>query len=182
MDFGDILDKWEEQEKNKKKQIQRPAGSGKKLNAPSLLKQEEAAAQVHKKQPQNKQPHINPMELWLRRYGVQDKDKQEEERIKKEESEQHDLIYNMQPEASLDLHGLTRDEAWERLDLFITECKRRGLRKVLLIHGKGNHSQEAPVLESTVRTFVERDHRLGAFGHPSKKDGGKGATWVIIRD
>ena len=121
------------------------------------------------------------MELWLRRYGVQDKDKQEEERIKKEESEQHDLIYNMQPEASLDLHGLTRDEAWERLELFITECKRRGLRKVLLIHGKGNHSQEAPVLESTVRTFVERDPRLGAFGHPPKKDGGKGATWVIIR-
>ena len=122
---------------------QKKAGSGKKLNAPSLLKQEEASAQVHKKQPQNKQPQINPMEMWLRRYGVQDKDKQEEERIKKEESEQHDLIYNMQPEASLDLHGLTRDEAWERLDMFITECKRRGLRKVLLIHGKGNHSQEA---------------------------------------
>lgn len=84
--------------------------------------------------------------------------------------------------AKIDLHGLTREEAWSRLDGFIRECSRRNIKKVLIVHGKGNHCEnQVSVLSSMVRTFIEVDDRLGASGHPDKKLGGTGATWVIIK-
>ena len=63
-----------------------------------------------------------------------------------------EYVLNMKPEAYLDLHGLHQDEARERLDGFITDCKRRGLRKVMIIHGKGIHTHGTdPVLGELVR-------------------------------
>ena len=55
---------------------------------------------------------------------------------------------------------------------------------MLIVHGKGNHrleSQNICPLAETVRLFIETDSRLGASGHPENKQGGKGATWVIIK-
>ena len=89
----------------------------------------------------------------------------------------------MQPEARLDLHGLHQDQAEESLDRFITDCKARGLHKVLIIHGKGIHSHGSdPVLGELVRRFIEHDKRCGASGHPkTKAEGGSGATWVLLK-
>jgi hypothetical protein len=44
----------------------------------------------------------------------------------------------------LDLHGMTGDEAVEATAQFLAECKRRGLRCVRIIHGKGlrSHGRE----------------------------------------
>ena len=90
---------------------------------------------------------------------------------------------NMKPEAYLDLHGLHQDQARESLDRFITDCKARGYRKVLIIHGKGIHSSGSdPVLGELVRRFIEQDKRCGASGHPkTKAEGGSGATWVLLK-
>lgn len=118
--------------------------------------------------------------MWIRRYGVVDKDRVAEQEAARARTEDPAVLQHMAHEAALDLHGLTREEAWERLDRFITECCRRRLRKVLIIHGKGNHSGDAPVLSGMVRTFIERDPRLGSSGHPHKRDGGRGATWVLL--
>lgn len=87
--------------------------------------------------------------------------------------------------ARIDLHGLTRNEAWARLDNFVSDCCRRGLKKILIVHGKGSHSKEksdVSILSAMVRNFIELDSRLGASGHPDKKLGGSGATWVIIKN
>lgn len=196
MDFGDILNQWEEQEKKsaveKKKQSQRPAGSGKKLNAPSLFPDEKPktaenkgssrTAQATKAAVHKQEPKINPMNYWMNRYGVVDKDAQRQKEEEREAMIDFSQLRFMPTEATLDLHGLTRDEAWTQLDLFISECKRRKLRKVLIVHGKGNHSPDAPVLSAVVRNFIERDYRLGASGHPDKNEGGRGATWVVLKE
>ena len=88
----------------------------------------------------------------------------------------------LKPEDVVDLHGLTREQAWQKLDSFVSACKIRGLRKILIIHGKGNHSHGTdPVLGEMVRSFIEADRRLGSSGHPDRNHGGTGATWVIIR-
>ncbi|HOE07635.1 MAG TPA: Smr/MutS family protein [Treponemataceae bacterium] len=123
----------------------------------------------------------NPLNVWLQRYGVVDKDKQLEDKLQQEIISNSDAVKQMICEASIDLHGLTREEADIRLNAFITECVRRGLKKVLIIHGKGNHSNEGPVLSHAVRSFIESDKRLGRFGFADKTLGGKGATWVLIR-
>lgn len=189
MDFGDILDKWDKTQKEKPKQIQRPAGSGKKLNAPSLIeKEEEQKARERRrlipqkqKESQKAKKDEELMKQWILRYGVIDKDARAEEAEKNQLAQDMEYVKYMPAEASLDLHGMTREEAWITLDKFVESCQKRKIRKVLIIHGKGNHSSENPVLGGLVHNFIERDYRLGASGHPDKKLGGRGATWVLIR-
>ena len=92
-------------------------------------------------------------------------------------------IREMTPEARIDLHGLTKEDAWQRLNAFVGDCVARGLKKILIIHGKGNHSHGSdPVLGPMVKSFIEQDKRLGTSGHPDKFMGGNGATWVMIKE
>jgi DNA-nicking Smr family endonuclease len=85
------------------------------------------------------------------------------------------------PQAELDLHGLSGPEAEQAIEAFVLQARERGLSKVLLIHGKGNHSPGQPVLGRVVRSFLEKCPYTGAFGKADRKFGGRGATWVRIR-
>ena len=155
MDMGDILAQWDD-----------------------LKKKEKVAA--HEK---SKNSVANPMEIWLRKYGTIDKDKLAEEHQERTKQQDREYVLNLKPEAYLDLHGLHQDEARIKLDTFVSDCKRRGLRKVQIIHGKGIHTHGTdPVLGELVRRFIETDPRCGSSGHPKNKaDGGTGATWVILK-
>jgi DNA-nicking Smr family endonuclease len=88
---------------------------------------------------------------------------------------------DLPPQAELDLHGLSGLEAEQAIEAFVLEARDRGLSKVLLIHGKGNHSLGEPVLERVVRSFLEKCPHTGAFGKADRTLGGRGATWVRIR-
>ena len=123
------------------------------------------------------------MEQWLDRYGTVDKDKIVEEQQNRSKLYDRSQLINMQPEARLDLHGLHQTEAEEALNRFITDCKNRGLHKVIIIHGKGIHTSGTdPVLGELVRRFIEHDKRCGTSGHPkTNAEGGTGATWVILK-
>jgi DNA-nicking Smr family endonuclease len=85
------------------------------------------------------------------------------------------------PDAVLDLHGLTRDEAWLSLEDFFRAGKQRGLEKLLIIHGKGNHSPGGAVLDRTVRDFIERCPLAGESGRGDAASGGSGVTWVLLK-
>jgi DNA-nicking Smr family endonuclease len=87
----------------------------------------------------------------------------------------------LEPQASLDLHGMTSREAEQALENFVLECRRSGLRKVLIVHGKGHHSQGEPVLQGVVRRYLEKSPYTGAFGPADRRHGGRGATWVVVR-
>jgi hypothetical protein len=84
-------------------------------------------------------------------------------------------------DAALDLHGLRAAEAEARLEAFLRESAASGLRKVLVVHGKGNHSPEEPVLRAVVRRVLERSVQAGRSGAAPKSQGGSGATWVLLR-
>lgn len=189
MDFGDILEQWEASTNKKTKDQNKPR---KRLpNAPRLQRGEkdptieeqlpEEECEPPRKTYQSAEKS-NPMHIWLRRYGVIDKDSLAEAVEEQEKSQDREHLKKMPIGAKIDLHGLTREEAWSRLDGFIRECSRRNIKKVLIVHGKGNHCEnQVSVLSSMVRTFIEVDDRLGSSGHPDKKLGGTGATWVIIK-
>ena len=87
----------------------------------------------------------------------------------------------LKPQAVLDLHGLSSAEAEEALDRFIRDSRSRGLSKVLIVHGKGLHSPGEPVLGQVVRSYLEKCPFTGAFGRAGREDGGRGASWVLIR-
>ena len=187
MDMGDILNQWDSMQKNqvkKQKESGKNQVSHKKANAPTAEEKARAAEKNFEEQLKvENSKQINPMELWLRRYGTVDKDKIAEEQEERSQLYDRNYLMNMKPEARLDLHGLHQTEAEQSLDRFITDCKLRGLRKVLIIHGKGIHSHGSdPVLGELVRRFVEHDKRCGASGHPkTKAEGGSGATWVLLK-
>ncbi len=187
MDMGDILNQWDSMQKNqvkKQKEISKCQTSHKKANAPTAEEKARAAEKdFEAKLKAENSKQINPMELWLRRYGTVDKDKIAEEQEERSKFYDRNYLINMKPEARLDLHGLHQEEAKAALDRFITDCKMRGLRKVIIIHGKGIHTTGTdPVLGELVRRFIEGDKRCGASGHPkTKAEGGSGATWVLLK-
>lgn len=187
MNMNEILAKWDKIQSNQKKK-QKESGkntiSHKKANAPTP--EEKAAKEEKDFEAQIRadyEKQINPMEMWLRRYGTIDKDKIAEEAEEKHKEFDRNYLINMKPEATIDLHCLHQDEAERKLNDFITICCRRGLRKILIIHGKGIHTTGTdPVLGELVRKIIEYDKRCGTSGHPkSKHDGGTGATWVILK-
>jgi DNA-nicking Smr family endonuclease len=88
-------------------------------------------------------------------------------------------------QAHLDLHGLTREEAKEELVRFVEDAHRRGLRTVLIVHGRGLHSKDQiPVLKSGLQVWLSRG-RVGrhvlAFTSAQRCDGGAGAVYVLLR-
>lgn len=181
MDFGDILEQWDKQQKaavRKQKESGKNQVSHKKANAPTP--EEKAAARD--KIPSDFDKHINPEEAWLRRYGTVDKDKIADEEEERAHGNSQQYLKNLPVEARLDLHGLTQEEARNRLSSFVGDCTKRGIRKVLLVHGKGLHTTGSdPVLGEVVRKFIEGDKRCGMSGHPDKRMGGNGATWLVLK-
>lgn len=88
-------------------------------------------------------------------------------------------------QAHLDLHGMTRDEAKNAVDQFLTQSKRDGKRCVLLVHGRGVHSKDQiPVLKEQLTVWLNRG-RMGklvlAFCTARPHDGGAGAMYVLLR-
>jgi DNA-nicking Smr family endonuclease len=84
-------------------------------------------------------------------------------------------------QAQLDLHGLRRDEARERLNRFIHDARRGGLRCVRVIHGKGNGSPgREPVLKGKVLAWLTQKKEVIAFTQARASDGGTGALLVLL--
>lgn len=120
---------------------------------------------------------------WLVMHGTEDKDSGEsnlgddrQARIRNSER-----LRRMSPQAVLDLHGKTAAEAESGLDRFLAGCSRQGMEKVLVIHGKGNHSANEGIMTDLVRRVLENSDFAAGFGFEDRQHGGRGATWVILR-
>ncbi len=85
-------------------------------------------------------------------------------------------------EADLDLHGLTIEQARPRLAAFLTQCVAYDARCVRIVHGKGYGSPESrPVLRDKVRAWLVGVSDVRAFALAPERDGGAGATVVLLR-
>ena len=85
-------------------------------------------------------------------------------------------------QAELDLHGLTKLEAKQELAEFLLACKRRGIRCVRIIHGKGLRSRNRePVLKQHVRHWLTQRDEVLAYVQARPVDGGGGAVVVLLK-
>ncbi|MEE8583700.1 MAG: Smr/MutS family protein, partial [Acidobacteriota bacterium] len=87
-------------------------------------------------------------------------------------------------QAQLDLHGLTRQEAFRKLEDFLHGCVLQGLTCVRVIHGSGKHSPSGrPILKESLRKWFTQK-RLGryvvAYSSARPADGGSGAVYVLL--
>jgi len=84
---------------------------------------------------------------------------------------------------SIDLHGLTTDEAKIYLSDFLHECLHRNKRCIRIIHGKGIGSKNRePVLKKKVRSWLIQKNEVIAYVEAPKYDGGSGAIIVLIKN
>ncbi len=87
-------------------------------------------------------------------------------------------------DARLDLHGLSAGDARERLVKFLEEKRARGEKCVLVIHGKGEHSEGQPVLRGEIAAWLSQGRArsfVAAFATATEADGGEGAVYVALR-
>ena len=84
-------------------------------------------------------------------------------------------------QGSLDLHGMSGDEAVAETAAFLAGCKRSGVRCVRVIHGKGLRSPgREPVLKRRIRKLLTRRSEVLAFVEPRAVHGGGGAVVVLL--
>ena len=81
----------------------------------------------------------------------------------------------------LDLHGMTVQQAEAVTSAFLKQSKQGGMKKVLIIHGKGNHSAQGGVLKNWLLRFLDEQPCAGARGTGRKEHGGSGALWVVLK-
>ena len=85
-------------------------------------------------------------------------------------------------EATIDLHGLTRTEAHRALNAFLEGSQNAGRRSVLVITGKGSRGEG--VLRDSVPHWLNAEpnrRMIRAFSHAAPKDGGQGALYVLLK-
>jgi DNA-nicking Smr family endonuclease len=121
-----------------------------------------------------------PLAEWLSENGVYDKDAGDSGLGETREARRRRLRVK-KPDDTLDLHGLTQEEAWTRLETFFAAARQAGFEKLLIIHGKGNHSAGEAVLKGLVRRYIEECPFAGESGPGNASQGGAGATWVFLK-
>ena len=89
------------------------------------------------------------------------------------------------PEERIDLHGARRDAAGRLLARRIASARARGLRAVVVIHGRGQHSPDGEaVLRDALPGWLTRGataREVLAFAPAPDRLGGRGATMVLLR-
>ena len=89
-------------------------------------------------------------------------------------------------EARLDVHGRGRAEALRAVESFVAAGRAKGARGLLVIHGRGHGSDAgAPVLRPAIWEWLasaaaERGGVM-AFASARPRDGGAGATMILLR-
>ncbi len=94
----------------------------------------------------------------------------------------------------IDLHGLSLEEANKTVETFINKCFSQNVKKIIVITGKGLHSQneknpyvskDLSILKNSVPNFIRSEKKLmGKIKEISEaniEDGGKGAFYIYLK-
>jgi len=129
---------------------------------------------------------------------ISDKDKKDWENfLSNEESlpdKDKEFKNKIQKLIKLDLHGFTLNEANKKISNIIKQSYSSGVRKILVVTGKGLHSQidkdpyiskDFGILKYAVPDFIKRDNELMKMIMEIKdaeiKDGGSGAFYIFLK-
>ena len=87
----------------------------------------------------------------------------------------------IEPEATLDLHGMRVTDARKALAGFLAQSLRARRRCVRIIHGKGRgSSSQQPVLKQKVNQWLPQREEVLAYCAAPRWDGGTGVVYVLL--
>ena len=97
-------------------------------------------------------------------------------------------------ERSIDLHGATLEQANEIVESFINNSFKDGVRKLIVVTGKGLHSKneadpfvskDLSILKYSVPEFIKNNEllmkKIIEIKEASAKDGGSGAFYIFLK-
>lgn len=98
---------------------------------------------------------------------------------------QHKILRNLRNgkynvEATLDLHGMTVNEARQALSRFLKKCQNIGIRHAKIIHGKGR-STNKPILKNKLNNWLRQVEDVLAFCSATTREGRGGALYVLLK-
>jgi DNA-nicking Smr family endonuclease len=85
---------------------------------------------------------------------------------------------------TLDLHGLSIDDAKVSFEEFIVDSIKSCLNCVKVVHGRGLKSKSVPVLKENLKAWIVRAMNrkwVIAFSSARMCDGGPGATYILLK-
>ena len=85
-------------------------------------------------------------------------------------------------ENKLDLHGFNQEDAENLLEDFINQSIENGKRLILIITGKGKEGEG--VIKNNIISWLNNKslrNKILAVNHASKKHGGSGAIYILLR-
>ena len=109
------------------------------------------------------------------------------------DKDQKDLTNESINKFRFDLHGLTLDEANKKVKEIIKSCSEKNCREILLITGKGLHSNQEDVYKSSdlgklrfsVPEYINSNPEISklilSIVNPSQKEGGEGALLIKLK-
>ncbi len=109
------------------------------------------------------------------------------------DKEQEYYIKNTNIRFTFDLHGLTLSKANTKVKEVIKSCSEKNYKEILLITGKGLHSNQKDVYKSSefsklrfsIPEFIKSDIEISklilSIVNPPQKDGGEGALLIKLK-
>ena len=92
-------------------------------------------------------------------------------------------LRGMEPEVTLDLHGMRVLEAEEACASFLKESSSKGLRKISIITGKGLHNDKGfSLLKEAALRAIRLSGVVTEAYTPKAQYGGSGAVWIILKE
>tara|TARA_B100001057_G_scaffold171470_1_gene172279 strand:- start:1162 stop:1572 length:411 start_codon:yes stop_codon:yes gene_type:complete len=95
---------------------------------------------------------------------------------------------------SLDLHGFSLEEANKKVESFLGACFDQGVDKVIIVTGKGLHSQNEKdpytsnkfgILKHSVPEFIKNNtdlmKKIKNISDANQEDGGSGAFYIYLK-
>ncbi|MEZ8826813.1 DNA endonuclease SmrA [Vibrio amylolyticus] len=84
-------------------------------------------------------------------------------------------------QAKLDLHKKSLKEAREEVIKFLKQCLRLDIRTVLIVHGKGAHSNPPALMKSHLANWVTQIRDVQCAHSAQQFHGGTGAMYLMLR-
>jgi len=103
--------------------------------------------------------------------------------VKKQKPVGNKYAHLSQPQAVFDFHGMgivTPEEICEKAAHFVKFSFQKGLKKVLIVTGKGLHSKKGPVVGPVLESFLPTLDAVKSVVKARRDRGGEGALEIEL--